>query len=124
MEDPDFLLNFSFNRVRHLVKERFNRSSLPDMNALLFLIGLQELGRWKESFTKEEKQDLMHIAVCRLLTYDDHYEFVGRDADGWPHYRLKSKLPKIDLEQQEKLLKEKIVQYFDDFEAEEGLLDQ
>lgn len=122
MEDLDFQLNFSFNRIRHLVKDRFQRPSLPDLNALLFLIGVQELGRWQESFTKEEKQDLMHIAVCRLLAYDDHYEFVGRDADGWPHYKLKSKLPQIALEEQEQLLKAKIVQYFDEFEAEEGWL--
>ena len=50
------------------------------MDAMLFLIGVQELGRWKEGFTKEEKQDLMHIAVCRLFTDDGHYEFVGRDG--------------------------------------------
>ncbi|MEM9835254.1 MAG: hypothetical protein AAF828_02050 [Bacteroidota bacterium] len=121
---PNWELDFSFNRIRHLVKQKFNKQQLPDLNAILFLIGIQELGRWKESFTKEEKQDLMHIAVCRLLAYDDHYAFIGRDADGWPHYELKSKLPKIDLAQQERLLKEKIVQYFDDFEQEEGWLDQ
>lgn len=116
-------LDFAFNRVRHIVQQRFNKAQLPDLNALLFLIGLQELGRWKEDFTKEEKQDLMHIAVCRLLAYDGHYEFVGRDEDGWPHYELKSKLPKIDLASQEQLLKEKIIQYFEELESEEGMLD-
>lgn len=120
----DWELDFAFNRARHIVQQRFNRPHLPDLNAMLFLIGLQELGRWKTSFSKEEKQDLMHIAVCRLLAYDGHYEFAGRDADGWPHYELKSKLPKIDLATQEKLLKEKIIQYFEELEQEEGRLDE
>ncbi|MEL6141166.1 MAG: hypothetical protein AAFU67_06080 [Bacteroidota bacterium] len=119
----DWQLNFSFNRIRHLVMEKFNRKSPPDLNALLFLIGMQELGRWQAEFTKEEKQDLMHIAICRLLAYDGHYTFVGRDEDGWPHYELHSQLPKIDLATQEQLLKEKIVQYFDELETEEGSLD-
>jgi len=120
---PDWELDFAFTRIRHIIKERFQRAALPDLNAILFLIGVQELGRWQESFTKDEKQDLMHIAVCRLLAYDDHYEFVGRDADGWPHYELRSSLPKIDLATQERLLKEKIVRYFNELEDEEGLLD-
>lgn len=119
----DWEIDFAFNRARHIVQQRFNRPNQPDLNAMLFLIGLQELGRWKEEFTKEEKQDLMHVAVCRLLAYDGHYEFVGRDADGWPHYELKSKLPKIELADQEKLLKRKIVQYFEELEQEEGQLD-
>lgn len=123
-DKPDnWELDFSYNRIRHLVKDRFKRNNLPDLNALLFLIGVQELGRWRETFSKEEKQDLMHVAVCRLLAYDGHYAFVGRDADGWPHYELKSKLPQIDLATQERMLKAKIVQYFDEFEAEEGWLD-
>lgn len=124
MSSPEnWELDFAFNRVRHLVQERFNKTVLPDLNAILFLIGIQELGRWQDNFSKEEKQDLMHIAVCRLFAADDHYEFIGRDADGWPHYELKSKLPKIDLASQEQLMKEKIVQYFDELEAEEGRLD-
>lgn len=121
--EENWELDFSFNRIRHLVKDRFDRSSLPDMNALLFLIGVQELGRWQDSFSKEEKRDLMHIAVCRLLAYDGHYEFVGRDEEGWPHYELKSSLPKIDLASQELLLKHKIIQYFNELESVEGRLD-
>ena len=81
-------LDFDWLRVRHLVKDAMKRESLPDLNAILFLVGIQELGRMKPNFTKEEKQDLMHIAVCRLLSEDGYYEFVGRDDDGWPHYNM------------------------------------
>jgi hypothetical protein len=92
------------------------------MDAMLFLIGVQELGRWKQDFTKEEKQDLMHIAVCRLFVADGHYEFIGRDDDGWPHYELNGKIPPVDLARQEEILKEKIVDYFSALEKEEGLI--
>ncbi|MEM6769055.1 MAG: hypothetical protein AAF597_00610 [Bacteroidota bacterium] len=115
--------DFAYQRVRHLIKGRFNKPVLPDLNALLFLIGVQEYGRWRTDFSKEEKQDLMHIAVCRLLSADGHYEFVGRDDEGWPHYKLLSKIPPADLAAQEQLLKARIVDYFEELEEEEGRID-
>ena len=118
----DWEMDFAYQRVRHLIKDRFGRDKLPDLNALLFLIGVQELGRWKQDFTKEEKRDLMHVAVCRLLAEDGHYRFEGRDDEGWPHYELTSKVPPTDLVGQERLLKAKIVGYFDELEATEGFI--
>ncbi len=50
----------------------------PNLEALLFLIGMQELGKGTRVFSKEEKQDLMHIAVCRLLSLEGYYEFEGQ----------------------------------------------
>ena len=46
--------------------QRFGKK--PDMEAILFLIGLQETGFIKEKITKEQKQDLMHLAVCTLFS--------------------------------------------------------
>ena len=117
-------LDYEWLKVRHLVKKNFKRDALPDLNAILFLIGIQELGRWQKSFTKEEKQDLMHIAVCRLLSYDGHYEFAGRDADGWPHWNLLKPIPAKNLKEQNELLKTKIIQYFKGLEIENGGLEQ
>ena len=122
-QDQDWEFNFAYNRVRHLLKNRFGTPGLPGLDTMLFLIGVQELGRWRTDFTKEEKRDLMHIAVCRLLSYDGHYEFGGRDADGWPHFSLIKPVPKRPLDEQEALLKRHIVQYFDDLEKQEGQLD-
>lgn len=112
-------LDFEWLRVRHLVKERFRREALPDLNAILFLIGIQELGRWKKAFSKEEKQDLMHIAVCRLLSNEGYYQFVGRDEEGWPHWQAAAYIPKFDLREQELLLKINIVRYFKELEADQ-----
>lgn len=85
-----------------------------DINAILFLIGVQELGQGTRSFTKEEKQDLMHIAICKILSKDGFYELEGTDQDGWPHWILKQKLPYVNLLEQEKLLKMYILDYFED----------
>ena len=62
----------------------------------------------KSLVTKEEKQDLMHIGVCCLLSDDGYYEFVGRDAEGWPLYRQKRKIEIIGEKVQEKMLKERV----------------
>lgn len=108
----DWELDYEWLRVRHFLKDSMQRPSLPDLNGVLFLIGIQELGRWKEEFSKEEKQDLMHIAICELLTADGYFQFEGRDADGWPHYKALKHVGVEGVKGQEKMLKIKIIQYF------------
>ena len=84
-----------------------------DLNAVLFLIGVQELGQGKRNFSKEEKQDLMHIAICKALSLSGFYTLEGSDEQGWPHWRLVKKLPHFDLLEQEKLLKMCVIDYFE-----------
>lgn len=84
-----------------------------DLNGVLFLIGVQELGQGNKIFTKEQKQDLMHIAVCKVLSYDGFYELDYVDQDGWPHWNLVKELPHFDLLEQEKLLKIQVLEYFE-----------
>lgn len=83
------------------------------MNAVLFLIGVQELGKGPGNFSKEEKQDLMHIAICKLMSLSGYYELEGLDENGWPHWKLVRKLPHFDLLEQEKLLKMQAIEYFE-----------
>ena len=109
-------LDFEWLQIQHKLKDLMNLSKLPDLNGILLLIGIQELGRPKPTFTKEEKQDLMHIAVCALLEKDGHYEFVGRDGDGWPHYKMLVPVEEKGVGVQELLLKEKVVMYFKEYE--------
>lgn len=108
----DWQLDFEWLKVQHHIKETLGRDTLPNFNSILFLIGMQELGQVRDDFSKEEKQDLMHIAVCSLLSQDGYYEFQGLDADGWPHYTQKVNITTQGVKAQEKLLKEKIIQYF------------
>ena len=92
------------------IKELLGLNSLPNLQGILFSIGLQELGQLRSDFTKEERQDLMHIAVCRLLSYDRYFELEGYDADGWPHWKQLATLP-VGRAKQEVLLRKKITEY-------------
>lgn len=83
-----------------------------DLNAVLFLIGVQELGHGAKSFSKEDKQDILHIAICKVLSLAGYYKLDGHDQDGWPHWISTKKLPRFDLLEQEKLLKIQILEYF------------
>jgi hypothetical protein len=85
----------------------------PDLQVVLFLIGVQELGKGPMKFSKDEKQDLMHIAVCRLLSTFGYYELKGLDQDGWPHWELLNNLPPLSLKEQDLLLKQAAIDYFD-----------
>ncbi len=94
-----------------LLKERFGK--VPDMEGILFLIGINELsGQPAKKFSKEQKQDLMHIAVCTLLCQLGYYEFVGRDEDGWPHFNELSQVSVKGISEQERMLKECVIRYF------------
>lgn len=95
------------------MKARFGKK--PDLNALLLLIGVQELGQGVAAFTKEEKQDLMHIATCKLFSISGYYELERLDEDGWPHYRLLQPVPFANLKEQERMLKWHMLEYFDSF---------
>jgi hypothetical protein len=117
MEQWEF--DFKWLRVRHYVKECFNKEVLPDLNAILFVIGLQELGFWAKKITKEDKEALMHIAVCSLLSNRGYYEFEGRDADGWPHWKVAKRIDITGVKGQERILQEEIIDYFSQTEEEE-----
>jgi len=84
-----------------------------DLNGVLFLIGVHELGRGPRTFSKEEKQDLMHIAICKVLSLSGYYQLEGLDEQGWPHWKMIKKLPHFDLLEQEKLLKMHVIEYFE-----------
>ncbi len=115
----DWEIDFEWLRIRHLVKDMFDKEKLPDLNAILFVIGIQELGRMQDGFTKEQKQDLMHIAVCRILSYEGYYEFIGRDEEGWPHWGALRPIQEQGVKGQSELLKKNIIRYFKEWEAEQ-----
>ncbi len=94
--------------------ERFGKK--PNLEAILFLIGLNEYkGRTpKIKFSKEQKQDLMHIGVCTLLSLGGYYSLDGYDEEGWPHFTKRKQVETGDtLAAQEILLKEYALDYFE-----------
>lgn len=100
--------------VEDMLTARFGKT--PNMEAILFLIGVNELNNLKKKYTKEQKQDLMHVAVCTLLSQSGYFEIDGYDKDGWPHFKELQPVPKMELEEQEHFLKEHIIAYFADHE--------
>ena len=83
-----------------------------DLDAIIYLIGIQELGQLERKFKKDDKLDLMHIAICKLLVPYGYYEFDFVDEEGWPHYIIKEQLPTLKAGEQSVLMKEAIVNYF------------
>ncbi|UUC46380.1 hypothetical protein [Flavobacterium cerinum] len=95
-----------------ILSKRFADGDMLDLDAIIYLIGVQELGKLKKKFKKDEKINLMHIAICRLLEPYGYYEFSFFDEDGWPHYTVKEQLPPLKAGEQSVLMKEAIVNYF------------
>ena len=91
--------------------ERFGKK--PDTEAILFLIGLQETGISAEKLSKEQKQDLMHVAICTVLGPGGYYLKEGNDEDGWPHFKQVKELPSLIFHEQDNFLKDYILHYFE-----------
>lgn len=109
----DLAFEFRWGQLLNKIQKSVGQRP-KDLNGVLFLIGVQELGQGHKNFTKEEKQDLMHIAICRVLSKLGFYTLVGTDQEGWPHWELAKPLPQFDLLEQEKLLKNQVLEYFED----------
>lgn len=98
--------------VVKMLSDRFAGGETLDLDAIIYLVGLQELGQLKRRFKKDEKLDLMHIAICRLLEPYGYYKFDYFDEQGWPHYHVVESLPTLKAGEQSILMKEAIVNYF------------
>ncbi|MGG5506626.1 MULTISPECIES: hypothetical protein [unclassified Myroides] len=94
------------------ISTRFGDGEVLDLESIIYLIGVQELGKIKKRYKKDDKVNLMHIAICRLLEPYGYYEFDHYDDDGWPHYTVKEQLPALRAGEQSVLMKEAIVHYF------------
>lgn|SRR6218665_1814700 len=108
----DIQLKERWEQLVEKLSNQFSQGEDLDLDAIIYLIGVQELGKFKATYKKDEKINLMHIAICRLLEPYGYYEFEYFDADGWPHYTVKSELPPLKAGEQSVLMKEAIVNYF------------
>lgn len=108
----DEQLKQRWDKVVSILSNQFADGDELDLDAIIYLIGVQELGKLHQTFKKDEKLNLMHIAICRLLEPYGYYEFDFVDKDGWPHYKIKEELPSLKAGEQSVLMKEAIVNYF------------
>lgn len=113
----DEQLKERWETVVSLLSNKFADGDDLDLDAIIYLIGVQELGKFNQEFKKDEKLNLMHIAICRLLEPYGYYEFDYFDNDGWPHFIVKEELPTLKAGEQSVLMKDAIVNYFLDKEV-------
>lgn len=106
----DYEIELRFQRLKSDLEKKFGEGM--DVQAILFLIGVNEYGNGYKKFKKNEKTDLLHVAVCSLLEPYGYYEFIGRDEDNWPHFKLIKQLPPLNDREQQHLIKEAMLDYF------------
>jgi hypothetical protein len=106
-------VNFKWNELQKRIATDFD-TDIPDIKVMLFLIGVQELGQGPKKFSKRQKEELMHIANCKLFSKLGFYELEGLDQDGWPHWKVVNAIPNYTLLEQEMIIKSLIIDYFDE----------
>ncbi len=111
-------LQQKWEQLCRYIDEHFQPEGEVDIDGILFLIGVQELGQGHRRFKKDEKVNLLHIAICRVLEPYGYYRFEGLDEDGWPHFTLLETLPTLKPGEQSRMMKEAVIRYFE----EKGLL--
>ena len=84
-----------------------------ELEGILFVIGVQELGQGTRKFKKDEKQDLIHIGICTILSPYGYYQFSHYDSDKWPHFDTLKKLPYLNDIDQKQFIRRAVVDYFE-----------
>jgi len=105
-------VNLKWTELQQKIAADFDTDT-PDIKVMLFLIGVQELGQGPRKFSKRQKEELMHIATCKLFSQMGFYELEGLDQDGWPHWKLVKTIPNYTLLEQEMLMKSLVIEYFE-----------
>lgn len=105
-----------WQKIEAFFADQFGLEYNPPVESLLFLIGVQELGSGQQKYSKDDKVNLIHIAVCRLLEPFGYYRFREYGADGWPQYDQLEEVPELKANEQQLLMKKAIIQYFMDEE--------
>ena len=102
-------LKIKWANLKAKLSKDFSDDQLIDLDAIIFLIGLQELGQFQKKFNKQKKLEILHIAVCKLLSDYGYYQLEFIDQEGWPHYRLNENLPNLKPGEQTILIKKAII---------------
>ena len=103
-----------WTEVENFFQERFDTEKNVTIETILFLIGVQELGSGSQKYSKDDKVNLVHIAVCRLLEPFGYYKFTHYDEGGFPHFDELESLPELKPNEQSVLMKKAVIHYFID----------
>ena len=118
MSTRDELLKRRWEELIQRLSDTFSDTEAVEMEGVLYLIGLQELGKIHQQFKKDDNVNIIHIGICTVLEPFGYYRFDFYDNDGWQHFVLVEELPVLKPGEQAILMKEAIVDYF----LEKGLI--
>lgn len=110
MDKRTDVLDERLREIAARLTEFFAPEGPVDIPALLFVAGLQTLGRPSAPLSREDKMALIHIGTCAVLEPYGYYRFSGRDAQGFPQYQPVRALDAADGDGI--LLKEALIKYF------------
>ena len=108
----DKKLKERWDRLISVLNERFSDGETIDVEGVLYLVGLQELGQIHQKMKKDDNINLIHIGICTVLEPYGYYRFDFYDEEGWPHFELLEALPNLKPGEQSILIKEALVGYF------------
>ena len=111
-ESRDKKLKERWDQLLILLSNRFSNGEAIEIEGVLFLIGLQELGLVHIKMKKDDNVNLIHIGICTVLEPYGYYRFDFFDEEGWPHFELLEALPPLKPGEQSVLIKEALVEYF------------
>ena len=111
-QSRDKKLKDRWDRLVNVLSERFSEAEKLDVEGVLYLVGLQELGQIHQKMKKDDNVNLIHIGICTVLEPYGYYRFDFYDEEGWPHFELLEALPNLKPGEQSILIKEALVGYF------------
>ena len=102
-------LDKKWSRLLEKLETQFDQEIT--LKGVLYLIGVQELNLGIKQYEREEKVDVIHVAICKILIPFGFYKFDRIDEDGWPHYIELKAIKNLSDSQQEVLMKEAVIKY-------------
>ena len=80
---------------------------------MIFVAGLQVVGKHQGSLSPEDKMDVMHCGMCAILETKGYFRMSSRSDDGYPVYE---QLKEINMEKEARgeLLRDAIISYYGD----------
>ena len=111
-QSRDQKLKERWEKLVAVLSDRFSDGEALDVEGILYLVGLQELGQVHRKMKKDDNVNLIHIGICAVLEPFGYYRFDYIDDEGWPHFELLEELPPLKPGEQSVLMKEAWVSCF------------
>jgi hypothetical protein len=114
MLETDTELNAEWDALMKRLERQFGEGI--EIEGIMMLVGVNELGIGFQKFSKDEKLDVLHVATCALLEPMGYYKYISTDEEGWPHWEPVTTIPALKPGEQKHMMKKALIQYFKEME--------